>query len=626
MVNTDGTYTYTPNLNFNGSDSFTFTASDGIAGSNAATVSLTVLAAPTLDLDADNSASGGSDYATTFTEHGAAVRIANTGHCDQRVGVGVCDNHPDEPAPGRPPVRERNVAGRRHRRLRSGHRSDDADRRGTGCELIRPRQTRSSTSTAATNPSTDARIITVVVNDGINDSNTATAIVNVAAVNDAPHLDLDADNSTVPSTHFATTFAGVAVPISDVDVAIADPDSATLASATIHLLIPNSGDLLSVNGSLPAGIGASAYDPVSGVLTLTGATSLADYQTAIHQVEFGTSGASLAARMIEVTVNDGTGDSNAAVTVIDFSSPPEPPPATIDPHWMATRDFTPHPAGWSPIISADLAGDHMSDLLWRSNSTGSLDEWQIVNAGWARSVDLGGYPDAGWVTASTGDFNGDGTDDILWFDPASGNTDIWKMANGEWAGSISPGLHPTGFEVAATGDFDGDGTSDVLWFNSQTGVVDIWKIENGQWAGSVNPGPSPAGFSIAGTGDFDHDGNDDVLWFNPSSGDVKIWEMQNGQLAASVDVGPHPSGYSIVGSAEFTGDGASDILWFNPTTGHVDLWKIQDSHWTGSVDIGLHPLGWEPFAIGDTDGNGIADVWWREGTTTHVEIWVLSIL
>ncbi|MCH8292918.1 tandem-95 repeat protein [Candidatus Poribacteria bacterium] len=34
--------TYTPNLNFNGSDSFTFTANDGIADSNLATVSLTV--------------------------------------------------------------------------------------------------------------------------------------------------------------------------------------------------------------------------------------------------------------------------------------------------------------------------------------------------------------------------------------------------------------------------------------------------------------------------------------------------------------------------------------------------------------------------------------------------------
>ena len=29
VVNTDGSYSYTPNLNFNGTDSFTFTANDG---------------------------------------------------------------------------------------------------------------------------------------------------------------------------------------------------------------------------------------------------------------------------------------------------------------------------------------------------------------------------------------------------------------------------------------------------------------------------------------------------------------------------------------------------------------------------------------------------------------------
>ena len=44
VVNSDGSYTYTPNLNFNGTDSFTFTASDGTVGSNAATVTLTVAA------------------------------------------------------------------------------------------------------------------------------------------------------------------------------------------------------------------------------------------------------------------------------------------------------------------------------------------------------------------------------------------------------------------------------------------------------------------------------------------------------------------------------------------------------------------------------------------------------
>ena len=41
VVNTDGTYTYTPNPDFNGADSFTFTANDGAGGSNTATISLT---------------------------------------------------------------------------------------------------------------------------------------------------------------------------------------------------------------------------------------------------------------------------------------------------------------------------------------------------------------------------------------------------------------------------------------------------------------------------------------------------------------------------------------------------------------------------------------------------------
>jgi VCBS repeat-containing protein len=41
-VNSDGTYTYTPALNYNGPDSFTFTANDGFLTSAPATVSLTV--------------------------------------------------------------------------------------------------------------------------------------------------------------------------------------------------------------------------------------------------------------------------------------------------------------------------------------------------------------------------------------------------------------------------------------------------------------------------------------------------------------------------------------------------------------------------------------------------------
>ena len=42
VVNPDGTASYTPDPDFNGSDSFTYSASDGTAGSNIATVTMTV--------------------------------------------------------------------------------------------------------------------------------------------------------------------------------------------------------------------------------------------------------------------------------------------------------------------------------------------------------------------------------------------------------------------------------------------------------------------------------------------------------------------------------------------------------------------------------------------------------
>ena len=43
-LNADGSFTYTPDANYNGTDSFTYKANDGTADSNVATVTLTVTA------------------------------------------------------------------------------------------------------------------------------------------------------------------------------------------------------------------------------------------------------------------------------------------------------------------------------------------------------------------------------------------------------------------------------------------------------------------------------------------------------------------------------------------------------------------------------------------------------
>ena len=401
VVNADGSFSYTPAQDFSGTDSFTFLANDGAADFNTAIVNLTIAAVNDAPVAQDGNASGTEDTPVTGTVIATDVDSEGlTYRLSTQAAHGTAVVNPD------------------------------------GCFTYTPARDFNGTDS-----------FTFLANDGAADSNIATINLTITPVNDAPHLDLDADDSTVPSTHFATVFSGAPVPISDPDVAIADPDSATLASATIDLLIPSPGDILSVNGPLPAGISASAYDPVTGILTLSGEASLADYQLAIHQVEFGTSSAVSSSRMIEVKVNDGTRDSNAAVSVINFAAPPEPPeppPITGDPHWMATRQFLPHPAGWSPIIVADFAGDGMSDLLWRNDFTGNLDEWQIANGGWTRSVDLGGHAGAGFLPAAAGDFDGDGTEDIFWFEPASGNTDIWTNGERRTRRKHQPGTAPDG--------------------------------------------------------------------------------------------------------------------------------------------------------------------------------------
>ena len=122
----------------------------------------------------------------------------------------------------------------------------------------------------------------------------------------------------VSGADYTATFTsgGPEIPVADTDVSITDADSAAIESATITLANPQTGDLLTVSGVLPVTITPTAYDPVTGVLTLTGEATLAEYQTALRQVVFNTTSTSTADRIIQVTVNDGNFDSNVGTTLM----------------------------------------------------------------------------------------------------------------------------------------------------------------------------------------------------------------------------------------------------------------------------------------------------------------------
>ena len=66
VVHADGTFTYTPDADFNGSDSFTFTVSDGHGGSNTYSYSVTVNPVNDAPVSANDVASTNEDNAVTF--------------------------------------------------------------------------------------------------------------------------------------------------------------------------------------------------------------------------------------------------------------------------------------------------------------------------------------------------------------------------------------------------------------------------------------------------------------------------------------------------------------------------------------------------------------------------------
>ena len=318
--------TYTGNLNFNGADTLTVVTNDGTA-TDTDTIAITVNPvndAPALNLDADSSTIGGVDYLTTFVDGGPAVAIVDT-------DVLITDSDDTEltsatvtltnPTPtmfwsfnGAPPP---GIAA-------SLFDPATGILTLTGTASLAAYQTALQQITfdnTGTNPSTETRIIDVVVNDGTVASNLAHAIIEVTQVNNtAPVVNLDADDSTVVGTSFRATFTegGAPIPIADIDTLITDTDSTTLASATITLTDPQAGDLLAATGALPGGITASSYDPVTGILTLSGVASLADYETALEAIRFSAAGENPVAgsRIVEVVVNDGANNSQAATALL----------------------------------------------------------------------------------------------------------------------------------------------------------------------------------------------------------------------------------------------------------------------------------------------------------------------
>ena len=190
---------------------------------------------------------------------------------------------------------------------------------------------------------------TFQVSDGFQDSASATVTVTITGVNDQPVI---ANVETTPLSYQAQS-PPVAITSS---LTISDDDDSTIAGATVSITsgFDSGADTLSFTNQ--NGITGS-YDASTGVLTLSGDASLADYQAALRSVEFSTSdnSASPAARTISFQVTDSEGaTSNTATRTIDVTEAAMPPViSNVETTPLSYQSQTPPVAITSSLTLAD---------------------------------------------------------------------------------------------------------------------------------------------------------------------------------------------------------------------------------------------------------------------------------
>ncbi|MBD9360635.1 DUF4347 domain-containing protein [Methylomonas fluvii] len=154
-------------------------------------------------------------------------------------------------------------------------------------------------------------------------TDTDTVAITVTAVNDAPLI------SAIEATTLAYTENGAATAISS-SLVLADVDSANLSSATVQISANYSfgQDVLAFTNQ--NGITGS-WNASTGVLTLTGNASVANYQTALRSVTYVNTAdnPSTAERTISITVNDGAVDSNSVTRTISVDSVNDAPSFSV---------------------------------------------------------------------------------------------------------------------------------------------------------------------------------------------------------------------------------------------------------------------------------------------------------
>ena len=169
------------------------------------------------------------------------------------------------------------------------------------------------------NPSTSLRTVSFTATGASINSNTVTRNISVTAINNAPVLaGIEVPNLTYTEGEAAKQITGTTT--------VSDVDNTTLSSATIQITTNyfNGQDVLSFTNQ--NGI-TGTWTAAIGTLGLSGASSVANYQTAIRSVLYQNTSQNpnTSVRTVSFTVNDGALNSNILtrnINVVSVNNPP----------------------------------------------------------------------------------------------------------------------------------------------------------------------------------------------------------------------------------------------------------------------------------------------------------------
>jgi len=191
------------------------------------------------------------------------------------------------------------------------------------------------------------------------------------ATNPAPVLDL---NGLAAGIDFAATFiedGGAVVIVDPANLTVSDPDSPNLASAmvTITNLLDSGQETLAVSAATvaPNTPITAAFNAATGVLTLSGSATLAQYQAALRTVTYNnTAGAPTAApaRTISFTVSDGSNSSAPATATVTITNVNDAPSFTAANPPAVNEDSGPQTVnGWVTAFNPGPADESAQTAL-----------------------------------------------------------------------------------------------------------------------------------------------------------------------------------------------------------------------------------------------------------------------